>query len=389
MKRMLVVIMASLLIIPGCVKKQNEDPSEVFYEREFASAAPAGEIPSALSAIIEGNIFGARKDDGTFYSNDRLFPGAHAVVFVGESADETVIRLYDDKGVLLAERAEPFDTRRSVFFACPTEDGGFIYVLGFVDFQLEDGSWSSDKGVYSKVVKCSPDGSPEWEREFPKLSYLAFQRMIEREGAYYFFGEYSDAPRNSYDHVMMLKLGSDGIELKRNTIAGEDFDYVRKVEPTEDGFLLHIDSQSRSGDFFPIKGESDEPYGHCGRYFKAQVDLELEKRGLELGDTDYCGAEILPVGTLSGRDVYDGDIGFKYPGYVTLALECGEYILIVSENNTGVYEHTPPFVSAIWHYTETVYSVFDRAGELVCRRAFDSSPDYDAISNGLNAKTRG
>ena len=57
--------------------------------------------------------------------------------------------------------------------------------------------------------------------------------------------------------------------------------------------------------------------------------------------------------------------------------------MIISENPTGEYEHTPPYISTIWCYTETVYSAYDNEGELLFRAAVDSSPDFDAWVENL------
>ena len=64
-------------------------------------------------------------------------------------------------------------------------------------------------------------------------------------------------------------------------------------------------------------------------------------------------------------------------------IDYGDYYLIVSENVTGEYENTPPMLSSIWHYTETVYSAYDYNGELLFRTAVDSSPDYDAMAESF------
>jgi hypothetical protein len=56
--------------------------------------------------------------------------------------------------------------------------------------------------------------------------------------------------------------------------------------------------------------------------------------------------------------------------------------LLVSTNRTGIYENTPPYISRIWYYTETVYSAYDYSGNLLFRAAVDSTPDYDARIQG-------
>ena len=64
-------------------------------------------------------------------------------------------------------------------------------------------------------------------------------------------------------------------------------------------------------------------------------------------------------------------------------IDYGDYYLIISENVTGKYEKTPPMVSSILYYTETVYSAYDYNGELLFRTAVDSSPDYDAMAESF------
>ena len=59
-------------------------------------------------------------------------------------------------------------------------------------------------------------------------------------------------------------------------------------------------------------------------------------------------------------------------------IDYGDFYLIVSERETGIYENTPPMISSIWYYTETVYSGYSQDGALLFRAAVDSSPDYDA-----------
>ena len=57
--------------------------------------------------------------------------------------------------------------------------------------------------------------------------------------------------------------------------------------------------------------------------------------------------------------------------------------MIVSENNTGIYENIPPTISSIWYYTETVYSAYDNSGKMIFRASVDSSPNYDARVESL------
>ena len=234
----------------------------------------------------------------------------------------------------------------------------------------------------TQIVKCGADGAVEWTAETDGLFVKSLLCAFEKNGAYYFFGEYSDMPADGYDHVVMLKTGLDGSILRQNTVAGSDFDRLRWVDETEEGFTLHVNSQSRNGDFFELKRETPPYYG---RYFVVKTDLELDEKNVKLGKTDYCDLWYRPAGTLKGKYV-EQNRGMKdVPGYVKLVIDNGDTYLIVSENNTGIFERTPPLINSIWYYTETVYSVFNKDGKLIARRAYDSSPDWDLTLKAFNS----
>ena len=72
-------------------------------------------------------------------------------------------------------------------------------------------------------------------------------------------------------------------------------------------------------------------------------------------------------------------------GRPTALMSYEDFYLIVSENNTGVYENTPPFINSVWYYTETVYSGYDNNGNLIFRASVDSTPDYDALVDKYNS----
>lgn len=380
MKRILIILTASLLLISGCAGRGGEGQHEEV-TGAFTKAEPVGGVPEEYRAIIEGDLLNRRKGAVT-----AAFGRA---ALCAKTEDGWDIALYDAHGAELIRKTLPPDEDRPVVLVSPTSDGGLICVRGFMERQREDGSWATDGGFSSTVLKYAAEGRLQWEKELDGVLDESFVRFIEREGAYFFFGVYGEAPRDSYDHVIMMKLGENGELIKKNTVEGEDFDTLQRVDPTDEGFLLHINSQSRSGDFFPIKGETDEPHMHYGRYFTVSVDADLEKREVKLGGAERCFAEVKPVGFIGGRAVYSDDTGFSVPGRVTVVMESGGYTLVVSENVTGIFERTPPYISSYWYYTETVYSLFDAQGGLVCRRAYDSTPDYDAKIESLHAPLAG
>ena len=70
-------------------------------------------------------------------------------------------------------------------------------------------------------------------------------------------------------------------------------------------------------------------------------------------------------------------------GSIQASLDDGEFCLIVSTNITGIYENTPPVISSIWYYYETVYGAYDNEGNLLWKSTVDSSPDYDAMAEAF------
>ena len=129
----------------------------------------------------------------------------------------------------------------------------------------------------------------------------------------------------------MVFDGSGKLE-KQLLIGGSSHDHLIQAESTENGFLLEINSMSEDGDF---EG-SGANYHEIGWKVTISDDLVItEKEKL---------AERTRLRTRVGEK--DGQ---------------------------------PAYISSIWQYSETVYSMYDRSGKLLFRASVDSSPDYDAI----------
>ena len=170
----------------------------------------------------------------------------------------------------------------------------------------------------------------------------------------------------------MAVLDEGGAVSKVKCIAGTDFDSLNAAEITENGFLLSISAQSDDGDF----AGSDSNGYPVDWVMTVNHDLEITEKKKTSG-RDYFDDR---VGEKDGSPIYKSDNllnGFD-AGTVTAFIDYGDSYLVVSENNTGVYENTPPMISATWYYTETVYSLYDYSGKLIFRASVDSSPDYDA-----------
>jgi hypothetical protein len=373
MRRIFALIFAMLMLmcLAGCAEKKT-DP---FAMDELSKAEEVGVVPDEYRMIVENDILNGCNMGGCAAFGDR---------FLVERRSEKgmEITLFDRKGNELAKhsvtQAELNYRPTDLLLAC--SDGGFMFALECDAVTDENGGVSV---VPAEIVKCGADGAVEWTTKLEGMSAGPFSRAFERNGVYYVFGVYRENPINDYTHIIMLKLGLDGKVLKQNTVGGSDFDMLRRAEETDNGFTLHVNSQSRNGDFFEIKKEKP-PY--TGRYFIVKTDLELEEKDVSLGKTEYCDRELYSVGTLKGEDIEQNRRMKDVPGYVKLVIDNGDTYLVVSENNTGVYKKTPPFVSAIWYYTETVYSVFDKDGKLIARKTYDSSTQWDLVLRAFNAE---
>jgi hypothetical protein len=69
-------------------------------------------------------------------------------------------------------------------------------------------------------------------------------------------------------------------------------------------------------------------------------------------------------------------------GTVTAFVDYGDHYLVVSNNITGTYSPENIHMSALLYYRETVYSGYDREGNLIFRTSVDESPNY-AVADTL------
>lgn len=173
-------------------------------------------------------------------------------------------------------------------------------------------------------------------------------------------------------------LDKQGNCLKSSVISGSHFDNISFVKMIDDHFTLFIHSQSDDGDF-----EGSNSNGYIKRWtFTVNDSLETTEKCLS---NDFMFSNQL-IGIKDGTNIYRENPLFSAfdAGSPSALIDYGDFYLIVSENLTGVYENKPPYISAILHYSETVYSGYDKTGKLLFRAAVDSSPDYDAMAKEFN-----
>jgi len=265
-----------------------------------------------------------------------------------------------------------------------TQDGGFLFVLGFSDYAYNQDSWASDKGFASRIIKCDENGNLLFDTPLEGVEGWALQYCFEVNEHFYFFGtiETPETKRRgvgSPSDIYMVVLDSTGTVVNTQMIAGSDFDSLHAAEITENGFLLSIRAQSDDGDFV---GSQSNGFPQ-NWIFTVNYDLEITSKEMKTG-REYSDRRL---GEKKGKTIYKSDsllTNFD-AGTPEAYINYGDFYLIVSSNNTGVYEKTPPTISSIWYYTESVYSAYDYSGNLIFRASVDSSLDFDALAQNFYA----
>ena len=374
MKRMLRILPAAMLaaavlfpVLSGCTGKTAD---------EFQAVEPVGQVPDELKQVVEDNDFhDIAAFDGRLLKAETL------------SADETShtvgwqVRMMDLYGNELAAYPCASDDAYHITTLTATEDGGFLFVLGFRDRAIGEDTWAGDSGFASRVIKCDKNGTPQFDTPLDGVEGEALTYCFEKDGRFYLFGTLQTPEtktRGVYSptDVYAVILDQNGTVIQSRSLGGSDFDSLESAEMLADRFVLSIRSQSDDGDF----SGSDANGYPVDWVVTLGDDLAITETKKEAG-RDYSD---IRLGEVDGAPVYRSSAllrGFD-AGTPTAVIDYGDFTLIVSENITGEYEKTPPYISSAWYYTETVYSAYDRNGGLLFRASADSSPDYDAMAEG-------
>lgn len=367
MKPLLIALLLilSLGFLPGCTPEKES----VAYQPEYKPVKQVGTVPDAWTDVVAQNRLGSVR-----FTRGGLFT-------CEEREDGALIRRLDHMGNELAV-CEVEGRYFRVSQVIGTSDGGFLGVLGFSDRWLSgasEGKMASDDGILSRVVKCAADGDIEWTADLLNMEGSMFQVCFESEDGYVFIGDRQTPETrrrgvHSPNDLSFLRLDHQGNFVMIRTIGGSDYDSLLRAIQSEDGYVVYGSVQSRDGDFSFLAGHGLHPI--CVR-----IRLDRELNVLDITESDRRPDYGDPIGTLNGQFIYarEGIMEGYDAGFPFLVLDEGADYLVVSRNETGVYEHKPPFISAIWCYEETVYSAFDKSGKLLWRTAVDSSPDYDAL----------
>ncbi len=364
-----IAVALSSLFLTGC-----SNDSSTASPDEANGIERIGEIPNEFQNIIKDNEF----YDITAFE-DRLLKWDVISFDLDNHTKVYKVSMLDLYGKELAVCELSADDAYYVTTLTATDDGGFLFVLGFSDYAYSDEDlWASDKGIVSRVIKCDKSGKLQFDTPFNDVVGEGLKYCFEKNEKYYLFGT-NETPETkiqgvySSTDVYMTIVDKNGEILKTQCLAGSDYDELYSVEVSDNGFLMSVYSKSDDGDF-----SYSEADGYTvGWVISVNDNLEIvEKRKGQGRDTfDYR------VGEKDGVTIYKSDELFDDfdAGEPTSFIDYGDFYMIVSERITGVYENTPDVISAIWHYTETVYSAYNNKGRLLFRGAIDSSPNFDEM----------
>ena len=293
----LFITFVCLSLLIGCSKDNdltNSNDSSLLYDeftkKELKSVEQVGEIPEEFKDIVKNNVF-----YNITAFEERLFD----VETISEDEENRTItrkiKMMDLYGKELTTYNFSSDDAYHVSTLTATDDGGFLFVLGFEDYAYDKNTWASDKGFASRVIKCDKNGIVQFDTAFEQIESYAFDFCFEKEGRYYFFGD-TQTPETktrgvySPTDIYMAILDKNGSILKTQCIAGSDYDKLDIAEMSGDNFILSISSQSDDGDF---AGSNSKGY---------PVDWVI---------TINDRLETVEIKRETGRDYFDDKIGEK------------------------------------------------------------------------------
>lgn len=336
----------------------------------------------ALKKIIENNLFdNIDAFDGRILARNYISNDEET----GISTEK--IQLLDIYANELASYTVTLNNTENIGPKIVTNDGGFLFVIGFSDRMLTPGVWASDNGFASHIIKCNKKGKLQFDIELKDIEGSALSKCFEADGKYYFFGtietpETKERGSWSYSDVYMTVLNEKGEVLKTVVVAGSDFDSLITAEYIDNEFVLYIRSQSTDGDFVGTTlGATPAEW-----IFTVNKDLEVARKEQKSG------------GNISNRviGVKDGKLLYRYDEFLKdydagtpkAYIDYGDFYMIVSGRATEPYGKQPATMNLIWYKYEAIYSCFDKNGVLLSRDIVDSTPDYDAALKKIEERMK-
>lgn len=240
---------------------------------EMDSAESVGAAPSQIADML----FDITRDDihHSCYTRDSYFLSQLVpLVITNNIITKYSYNLsrcsYDGKLICTVDLPEPASQVIELY------DGGFAVITQ--DHQL---------------LCFTDNGTLRWQRQLGG-SYIPY--LFQLDDDIYCMGEKDTDDR--CDDLYFCKFSIDGDLLAEKTVGGSDFEYLRHVVMTEEGFVLYGCTQSRDGDL-PF---STDGYGVT---FRAQLNPDLTLTDVTpLSGGDYY---IHPVGYYGDTVIYSND----------------------------------------------------------------------------------
>ena len=366
MIRALVLLLAPAILILSLFACAGRPPASTTVTRNpHQTVEPVGTPPDELRRVAEENLF-----YNIVPFSDRMFKTTSGVNASLELTGETTVTMMDLYGETLAEYKIKPDDGHCVQTLTATSDGGFLFVVGFYDYQISLGVNAGDDGFTSRVVKCDAAGNIVFDTTIDQVDGRALEYCLERDGRFYLFGSYrkpENRPNYGDTDVYVLILSGDGEVVRSACFGGSGYDTFCGVELTEDGFLLQVQTQSTDGDFPISTGETVS----VSKKMEVELEQDLTVKSFRLSKRPYA-TYFARVGEKDGKPIYQRDPFFDGfdAGTPKAYFDYGDYYLIVSQVTTDQMIGEPiPERSSVIFYTETVYSGYDREGNLLFRYA--------------------
>ncbi|MBR3415937.1 MAG: hypothetical protein IKH09_04510 [Clostridia bacterium] len=339
----------------------DDTAAEAETDGGYKKVEPFGTVPAEFEDIVRENKF-----KYVYAFSDRLLK-AETVSDRETLTAEHKITMTDLYGVPVADHTVETDDAYYVSALTATDDGGFLFVLGFDDYSES----AADRDEYaSRIIKCDKNGDVVFDTPLDGIGGDSLEFCFEKYGRYYFFGDdYVPDVRNfTQIDVFMSCVDKDGAGFRSVRIGGGDYAHLQNAEETDGGFLLSVEATSPEGDF-----TSGSPAA-TDWTVAVNSQLEVTAKSREPG-RDYNDRRI---GERDGKPVFRSDPVFDGfdAGLPTAFIDYGDLYLIVSLNVMGLRKDTPPYVNSIWYDEETVYSGYDKDGNLLFRASVDSSREY-------------
>lgn len=332
----------------------------------YQKTEPFGTIPEEFKKIVEDNTF----NHGIAFS-DR-------VLKYTEENDCYNVFMYDLYGKTLASCKINKLSYRNITTLLATSDGGFLVSIGFNErYLVSEGIWAGELGVSSKIIKYDNKGNIHWETELEDFEGETLNYSFENDGYYYFFGEVQSADSKtlgvySPTDIHALKLDGNGQVVGKISFGGSDYDSLQYAKADGNSFILYVRSQLKNGNNYKIENQKIELSG--------ELEIVSEEKTENYMFDSY-------LGVIDGKIISSSDLDDSYTkslGNLDMVLDYKDFYLTVAQNPTDLYNKQPSYISSLLFYWETVYSAYNKNGELIWRASVESTPDYSYLNNQIS-----